>query len=200
MHLLPRSFFLANDPVPLAQALLGKVLVTEVDGRLTSARIVETEAYRAPEDRASHAFGNRKTPRTAVFFEAGGLAYVYACYGIHSLFNIVTGEEGVPHAVLIRATEPMEGLEHQLSRRKMARPTPHLSNGPGKVSQALGIGRSHYGLAVYDSHSPVRCCDDGLVLDPQQVVASPRVGVDYAGGDALLPWRFRWQGHPYAGR
>jgi DNA-3-methyladenine glycosylase len=200
MHLLPRTFFLQNDPVPLARDLLGKVLVTEVDGLFTSARIVETEAYRAPEDRASHAYGNRRTARTAVFFESGGLAYVYACYGIHRLFNIVTGAKDVPHAVLIRATEPMEGLGHQLARRKMATPSARLSNGPGKVSQALGIGRAHYGLPVYDPSSPVRCCDDGLVLDPRQVDASPRVGVGYAGPDALLPWRFRWKGHPYAGR
>ena len=200
MQLLPRTFYLSNDPVPLARALLGKVLVSDVGGVRTSGRIVETEAYRAPDDRASHAYCNRRTARTAVFYEAGGLAYVYRCYGMHCLFNIVTGAEGIPHAVLVRAIEPLEGRETQLTRRKSARWTPRLADGPGKVAQALGIGMEHYGASLFDADGPLGCCDDGYRLDDGQILASPRVGIGYAGEDALLPWRFRIAGHPSAGR
>ena len=195
MILLPPDFYRPNDSVQLARALLGKILLTELDGVRTSGRIVETEAYRAPEDRASHAFGNRRTPRTEIFFAEGGHAYVYRCYGIHCLFNIGTGEAGVSHAVLVRAVEPLEGLSQQLARRRAQRPGPALTNGPGKVAQALGIGMAHYGLPLFDPQSPVRCyADDFPPLSDDQILCSPRVGVEYAGADALLPWRFRIKG------
>src|SRR5690606_33584438 len=123
----------------ISKDLLGKSLLTKIDGRLTGGMIVETEAYRAPEDKASHAFNNRRTPRTENFFNEGGVSYVYLCYGIHYLFNIITNLKDIPHAILIRAIQPEEGIETMLKRRKKTKPTFDLTAGPGSMSMALGI-------------------------------------------------------------
>ena len=177
----------------MAQALLGKLLLTSFREGTTVGRIVETEAYEGVTDKASHAFGGRRTARTDVMFRAGGTAYVYLCYGMHHLTNVVTHREGVPHAVLLRALEPLEGLE--IMRRRSGRQLPDrlLCSGPGRLSKAMGIHTEHSGLML----DTPQCCilDDGHVTDAK-VLATPRIGVDYAEEHALLPYRFIWQGHP----
>lgn len=188
---LPKSFFIRDDVVQLSKELLGKYLVTEWEGVRTVGKIVETEAYRGPEDKASHAWNNRRTKRTSVMFEEGGLAYVYLCYGVHHLFNVVTGPEGAPHAVLIRALEPVEGTDQMLERRNMQSIMPRLCAGPGSLSRAMGICTEHTGTALYQAHSPIQIEDWGETVSEENIIASPRVGVDYAAECALWKWRFR---------
>lgn len=189
--ILGREFYLRDDVVQISKELLGKYLVTEIDGVRTEGRIVETEAYRGPDDKASHAYGNRLTPRTRVMFEEGGCAYVYLCYGIHHLFNVVTAPEGTPHAVLIRAVEPVGELEPMLQRRGMPSLRPRLTAGPGALSQALGIRTHHSGTSLTGPDSPIRIEDRGGSVSDPDILAGPRVGVDYAGECALWEWRFR---------
>lgn len=186
---IPRSFYQREDVVQIARDLLGKNLVTEIEGIRTSAKIVETEAYKGSTDRACHAFNYRKTKRTEVMFEAGGVAYVYLCYGIHHLFNIITNTEGEPDAVLIRAAEPLEGVEEMLVRREMSELKSRLTAGPGSLSRALGIRKEMTGIDLSDDKIWLE--DHGETIDSKLIIASPRVGIDYAGEDAKLPWRFR---------
>ena len=195
---LPRDYYRHVDVLFLSQDLLGKYLFTHFNGELTGGMIVETEAYRAPEDRASHAFGHRRTQRNEVMYAHGGLCYVYLCYGIHSLFNVVTNEENVPHAILIRAIEPTEGIEIMLKRRGKQKLERSLTAGPGALAKALGIDTRHNGEDL-TSHS-IWIEDRGIVISEDQIIASPRVGVDYAGEDAALPWRFRLKGSPWTSK
>ncbi|MCB9313370.1 MAG: DNA-3-methyladenine glycosylase [Lewinellaceae bacterium] len=189
---LPPAYYQSNDVVSLARDLLGRELVTRIDGVITSGVITETEAYRGPEDRASHAWNNRRTSRTEVMFGAGGHAYVYLCYGIHQMMNVVTGPEDVPHAILIRAVHPLEGLEAMLHRRRLDRPRKGWTSGPGTVGQALGLHTRLTGSCLYDPDSPVQIRAGTERPRPGEILAGPRVGIDYAGEDARLPWRFRW--------
>ena len=186
---LTRDFYLNDDVVALARSLLGKRLVTVFDGQRTSGIITETEAYAGEIDRASHAYGGRRTERTEIMYAQGGTAYVYLCYGMHSLFNVVTNREGIPHAVLIRAIQAEEGVELMLKRRGMKQINPQLANGPGKLAKALGIHYSHSGMDLCGDEIFIE--DAGIALQDKEIVASPRIGVDYAGEDALLPYRFR---------
>ncbi len=196
--MLPSSFYTRSDVVQIARELLGKVLVTELDGRRTSGIITETEAYRAPDDRASHAYNNRRTARTEVMFAEGGHAYVYLCYGIHHLFNVVTATQDTAHAVLIRALEPLEGVEWMLERRKMKNPNhPALTTGPGALAQALGLTTRWTGQNMLLPDSPVWIEDRGIEVAPSSIVAGKRIGVDYAGECAEWPWRFWLQGSKY---
>ncbi len=187
---LPRPWYLHDDVVQMARALLGKYLVTRFEGRRTAGRIVETEAYRGPDDKASHAYGGRRTPRTEVMYRQGGTAYVYLCYGIHHLFNVVTGPEGQAQAVLIRAVEPAEGRHLMMQRRRMNRLRPRLTAGPGVLTQALGIHTRHTGLDLTTPDSPIWLEDRGERIQPDEIVATTRIGVDYAGEWARRPWRF----------
>lgn len=187
---LDAAFYQRSDVVLVARELLGKTLVTRFDGVLTAGRIAEVEAYRAPDDRASHAWNGRRTARTEVMFQAGGRAYVYLCYGIHHLFNVVTGQEGEAHAVLIRGIEPLLGLEHMLERRKAKRLKPSLSNGPGALSQALGLHVGWTGQSLLTPDTPVWIEDPGTPLDSADIAVGPRIGVEYAGESAAWPWRF----------
>jgi DNA-3-methyladenine glycosylase len=189
--LLPLKFYHHPDVVYIAQALLGKYLVTELEGQYAAGKIVETEAYRAPEDRASHAFNYRRTRRNEPMYAAGGTAYVYLCYGLHHLFNVVTNEENVPHAVLIRAIEPTDNLPLMLQRRNMAALKPALTAGPGALSQALGITTQYSGIHLYEPASPIRIEDRGDRIAADQIIASPRVGIGYAAEWVEVPWRFR---------
>ncbi|MEX0680331.1 MAG: DNA-3-methyladenine glycosylase [Balneolales bacterium] len=194
---IPIVFYQSNDVVTVARKLLGCRLWSRVNNRVTAGVIVETEAYDGLSDRASHAFGGKRTPRTSVFYQAGGVTYTYLCYGIHTLFNIITGSEEVPHAVLIRALSPCEGMETMLERRKQTRLTRKTTGGPGMVSQALGITRAHNGIPLNGEviwASPGRTSE---VPDSADILASPRVGVGYAGVDASLPWRFRIRSSPW---
>ncbi len=188
-HPLPREFYLRDDVVLISRELLGKFLVTEFDGQLTAGMITETEAYRGPEDRASHAYANRRSARTEVMFKTGGIAYIYLCYGVHHLFNVVTNREDIPHAVLVRAIKPVEGIENMLLRRDRKRVNTTLCGGPGTLSKALGLHYRYSGTAL-DSEI-IRIEDRGIDVPPLQITATPRVGVEYAGEDALLPWRFQ---------
>lgn len=194
MQKLPESFYLRDDVVKITRELLGKVLVTNWNNEFTSGRIVEAEAYAGDKDRASHAFKG-KTPRTSVMFEDGGTAYVYLCYGIHEMFNIVTNKSGTPHAILIRGVEPIEGIDFMLRRtgKKVLNET--LTRGPGNVGKAFGLHRSQSGLSLQSEELYI--ADDGYKVDKKLIVASPRIGVDYAGDDALLDYRFSIKGNRF---
>ncbi len=188
MPKLKRSFYLRDDVVGIARDLLGKVLVTRFEGRTTSGIICETEAYAGVSDRASHAFGGRRTARNEVMYAKGGTSYVYLCYGIHHLFNVVTHSAGIPHAVLVRAIHPLEGIE--LMRERRGGGARLSTGGPGTLTQALGIRTAHNGT---DLSSDTICVEERSIAVPDRiVVAGPRIGVDYAGDDALLPYRFHF--------
>lgn len=180
---MPPSFFLNEDVVQVAHDLIGKHLFSSINGELVGGMIIETEAYRGPDDRACHAYGNRHTKRTEVMFHEGGIAYVYLCYGIHPLLNVVTGPENHPHAVLIRALQPTHGLEIMKNRRGGK---DNLCSGPGVVTQALGITLQHNGLSLL---APPLWIEEREILK-LNIMTSPRIGVEYAKEDALLPWRF----------
>ena len=189
---LPKSYFLDHDVVALSQDLLGKSLFTCFEGQITGGIIIETEAYRGPEDRASYAYGNRRTARNEVMYADGGVAYVYLCYGLHHLFNVVTATSGVPHAILIRAVQPTTGVEIMLARRNKKKADRTLCNGPGTVSQALGIDRSLNGFAL--TGPQVWISEGEVEVPPDSIISGPRIGVDYAGEDAKLSWHCRVQG------
>ena len=184
-----------EDPVIVARALIGVELVTTFNGVETGGRITETEAYWAPEDRASHAFGYRRTARTEPFYAPAGTSYVYLCYGIHELFNVITGPQGVPHAILIRAIEPTRGIPAMLERRHMEKLSPQLSRGPGVVTKALAISREHNAIDLLDPYSPVQLRAGGPPLPETEIIATPRIGIDGAGVEwASKPWRFYRKG------
>ena len=186
--ILSKPFYTRPDVVQIARDLIGKYLFTQFEEGITGGIIIETEAYEGATDRASHAFGNRRTDRTEVMFAEGGVAYVYLCYGIHSLFNIVTNVKDIPHAVLIRGIHPVEGLDIMLTRAGKDKIVRGFGSGPGKVSKLLGIHYSHSGLDLQGDKIWVE--DRGLEL-AKQIISGVRIGVDYAGEDALLPYRFR---------
>jgi DNA-3-methyladenine glycosylase len=185
---LPRAFYTREDVVTVSRELLGKILLTRINGVLTGGMITETEAYHGPEDRASHAFGGRRTQRTEIMYAQGGTAYVYLCYGIHHLFNVVTNKKDVPHAVLIRAIEPLVGIDMMLARRSKNLPDRTLTAGPGSMSQALGITTKFTGVDLLGDIIWIE--DRGNKISPKEVVASKRIGVDYAGDHAEWHWRF----------
>lgn len=185
---LDRSFYRRDDVVAISRDLLGKVLCTRIDGTVTRAIIAETEAYAGVDDRASHAHGGRRTARTEPMFGPGGIAYVYLCYGIHHLFNVVTSEAGTPHAVLVRAGVPLTGVETMLARRGKAKADRTLLAGPGSLARALGITTALTGADL--GGADVWIEDHGIVVDESVIRAGPRIGVDYAGEDALRPYRF----------
>lgn len=196
MAKLSLAFYRRADVVAISRELLGKYLFSRVPGSVvTGGRIVETEAYAGPEDRASHAHGNRRTARTEIMFHAGGVAYVYLCYGMHALVNVVTGSRGVPHAVLLRAVEPMQGIEVMLVRRRRTRVDRRLAGGPGMLSEALGIDTGCNGLDLRGGRIWIE--DRGSAVTDGDIITGPRVGVDYAGPDAALPWRFRIRANPW---
>lgn len=190
---LNKTYYQQEDVVKLASDLLGKVLVTKLNGKLTSGIITETEAYNGVVDKASHAYGGRRTARTETMYATGGISYVYLCYGIHHLFNIVTGKQDVPHAVLIRAIQPMKGLDLILERRSAKQLSPKLCVGPGKVSSALNITTQQNALSL--TGNSIWLEDDNIKLKSSQILVGPRIGVDYAGEDAKLPYRFFVRDH-----
>jgi DNA-3-methyladenine glycosylase len=188
MKKLKKEFYLRDVNV-VAKELLGKRLVTNFNGQLTAGLITETEAYAGVTDRASHAYGGRRTARTEIMYSEGGVAYVYLCYGMYSLFNVVTGKKDLPHAVLIRAIQPVTGLETMMKRRKMKSEAKNFSSGPGTLAMALGIHfRKHSGLSLLDSEIWI---EEGQPVNRSAILTGPRIGVDYAGKDAFLPYRHR---------
>lgn len=192
MKKLELEFYWREDVVQIARELLGKILVTDF-GEKTSGRIVEVEAYAGVMDRASHASGGRRTKRNEVMYGKGGNSYVYLCYGIHHLFNVVTNRQDVPHAILVRAVEPMRGVERMLKRTGKEKKDYTLTRGPGNVSKALGILTSQSGISLRSKELFI--ADDHFSYSVNEIVASPRIGVDYAGADAKLPYRFYVRGH-----
>lgn len=195
---LPLSYYSNQDVLFLAKDLLGKVLFTEIDGHITAGIIVETEAYFGVQDKASHAYGGRRTERTETLYNSGGISYVYLCYGIHHLFNIVTSLEGDPQAVLIRAIEPLIGKEFMELRRKMPSSRAAISSGPGSAAKALGIDRSFNKKDL--SGTEIWVEDHHIQYTLDEIKMGPRIGVAYAQEDALLPWRFFVKGNKYVSK
>lgn len=198
MPKLPFSFYQNDDVNDLAVQLLGKRLFTRIDGRLTAGIIVETEAYKGVEDKASHAYGGRYTDRTKVMYENGGLSYVYLCYGIHHLFNVVTAPKETPHAVLIRGLEPLTGVDLMMERRGMSVLKPNITAGPGALAKAMGIDRLLNAKDLTGEEIWIEDAASGWLS--AEIVAGPRIGVDYAADHALLPWRYYLKGNKYVSK
>ncbi len=192
---LDHSFYDRKNVVLIAKELLGKILVTQIDGVRTSGRIVETEAYNGVVDRASHAFGGRRTNRSEHIYGGPGTVYVYFVYGLHYLFNVVTNKKDTPHAILIRALEPLEGVDYMLKRVGKPIADYTLTKGPGNLARALGISKMHTGGSLFSEEIFIE--DDGIRYKKDQIVITHRIGVDYAGTDAQLPYRFIVKGNPY---
>lgn len=185
---LDETFYMNKDVVALARQLLGKVLVTNIGGKYCAGIISETEAYEGETDKASHAYGGRRTKRTETMYMPGGHAYVYLCYGIHHLFNVVTHNEGVPHAILLRGILPLDGIETMLQRRNKNKVDKSLCSGPGTLSQAMGISVLHDRTSLTGQLIYIE--DRGIKIPDEAVVVGPRIGVDYAADHALFPYRF----------
>jgi DNA-3-methyladenine glycosylase len=195
---LGRDFYTRADTLAVARELLGKRLVVPApEGARVSARIVEVEAYLGVEDRAAHSYGGRRTARTEVMFRVGGTVYVFFVYGMHHQFNVVTGPEGRPHVALVRAVEPEEGVELMRQRRPVRRER-ELTNGPGKLCRALGIDGGYNGEDLTGARIWIE--ETGASFGTEEVGSGPRVGIDYAGEDALKPWRFWVKGNEYVSR
>ena len=197
MSKLTVEFYQQEDVLLISRALLGKVLCTNFHNKMTSGIIVETEAYGGITDKASHAYGGRRTKRTDIMYTPGGTAYVYLCYGIHHLFNVVTNVEGVPHAVLIRAVQPLDGIDIMLRRRNLKNISNRLTAGPGILSQAMGISVHISGQSLLDKQIWIENRENNNPLKDFKIISSPRVGVQYAGKDASNPWRFQVENSPW---
>nr|WP_276903310.1 DNA-3-methyladenine glycosylase [Pedobacter kyonggii] len=195
---LKEEYYLNEDVVSLAKDLLGKILYTKIDNEITAGIIVETEAYFGIKDKASHAYGGRRTNRTETMYGNGGIAYVYLCYGMHNLFNIVSSKENDPHAVLIRGIEPLVGIDIIEQRRNMPHTKGAISAGPGSAAKALGIDKTFNtknltGDEIWIEDHAIRYKDD-------DIAATPRVGIAYAKEHALLPWRFFVKDNKYVSK
>ncbi|MEJ6980199.1 DNA-3-methyladenine glycosylase [Pedobacter sp. P351] len=195
---LPISFYQSDDVVSLSAKLLGKQLFTHLEGEVTGGIIVETEAYRGPEDLGSHAYNHRRTPRNEVMYTQGGVIYMYICYGIHDMLNIVTGLEGDSHAILIRAIEPMVGLEVMRIRRGIANDDRRLCKGPGALAQALGLKKSHNGTSLISKEIWIE--DNPFEIPPEDIIACPRIGLNIAEPYKSIPWRFYIKGNKFISR
>lgn len=199
MNIIPQGFYLQDNVVALSKALLGKYLFTNIQGKISGGKIVETEAYSHINDKACHSHLQRRTTRTQIMFHAGGVAYVYKIYGMYDLFNIITNEENKADAVLVRAIEPTDGIELMQHRRKIDDYSYRLTAGPGMLSQALGITKDLYGEDL-TSGEKIWIEDRDVTLNENEIIASPRVGIDYAEEDAALPWRFRIKDSPWTSK
>jgi DNA-3-methyladenine glycosylase len=197
MKKLPRDFYTRSDVLEVARDLLGKKLVVPArNGARVAGIIVETEAYRGPEDRASHAYNGRRTNRTETMYAVGGTAYVYFIYGMYNQFNVVTNVEDVPHAILVRAVEPVEGLE-VIRRRRPRRSEYELTGGPGRLCLALGIDRQ---LDRADLLGDRVWIEDAAAISPRQIARGPRIGIDYAESWVKKPWRFWVRDNPFVSK
>ena len=195
---LARSFYTRKNALAVARSLLGKLLVVpDENGERVSGMITETEAYMGPHDRAAHSFGGRRTARNEVMYGAGGRAYVFFVYGMYYQFNVVTGREEEPHAILIRAVEPVEGIDKMRERRPRAKES-DLTSGPGKLCIAFGIDRSHNGEDLIDGSRI--WIEDHARVPASAVAAGPRVGIDYAKEFTDVPWRFWMRTNPHVSR
>ena len=195
MKKLSLAFYNRNDVVAIAKELLGKIVVSNIDNVCTSGRIVETEAYVAHVDKASHAYNGKRTARNEYMYATPGTAYVYICYGMHQMLNVVTNKKEIPDAILIRALEPMEGIDNMLRRTGKVKLDDSLTKGPGNVGKAMGISKMHSGLLLLDDM--ISIYDDKRRILPEEIGVSKRIGVESAGADALLPYRFYIRGNKY---
>ena len=195
MKILTNQFYSGNNVAQIARLLLGKIIITQIDGQLTSARIVETEAYVGIIDKASHSYKGKRTQRNEHMYAGGGICYVYICYGLHHLFNVITNKTDMPDAVLIRAAEPVEGMDIMLLRTGKPKHDYTLTKGPGNMSKALGIQKIHSGISLQSA--TIFIADDGYVLANNAIGTSKRIGIDGASEDALLPYRFYVRGNIY---
>jgi DNA-3-methyladenine glycosylase len=193
MKLTP-TFYQRTNVVKIARELIGMQLFTDVNGTLTGGTIIETEAY-SWKERGCHAYGGKMTSRNEVMFRAGGHAYVYLCYGMHHLFNVVTNKPGMADAILVRAIEPHTGIEVMRKRRGDLKNDYQLTSGPGKLTRALGIDRSFNGKFLLNSDVWIE--DSGNRISPKNITETTRIGIDYAGTDATLPWRFFINGNKW---
>ncbi|NND77464.1 MAG: DNA-3-methyladenine glycosylase, partial [Flavobacteriales bacterium] len=179
---IPLSYYQQEDVVGLAKDLIGKVLCTNIQGNQCEGIITETEAYAGATDKASHAYKNLRTKRTETMYDSGGIAYVYLCYGIHHLFNVVCGPQDLPHAVLLRGIKPLGGVPFMEKRRHKDHSSKNFSSGPGTATMALGIDLSHNGTQL---SGPVIWLEDRSIQVPdKEIIIGPRIGVDYAQVDA----------------
>ncbi|MEO5906786.1 MAG: DNA-3-methyladenine glycosylase [Saprospiraceae bacterium] len=194
---LPASYYATHDVTHLAKDLLGKFLCTDINGFHCSGMIVETEAYRGPDDRAAHSFNNRRTPRTEVMFWQGGVAYIYVCYGMHHLMNVVTASTDIAHAVLIRALEPADGIDIMAERRQMGASDSRLTKGPGALSVAMCLRKELTGTPLFKPHTPVWIEDRKVTFTSNDICISKRIGVESAGDAAHWPWRYFVKGNRY---
>jgi len=195
---LRKEYYLNEDVVSLAKDLLGKILYTKIDNEITAGIIVETEAYFGIKDKASHAYGGRRTNRTETMYGNGGIAYVYLCYGMHNLFNIVSSKENDPHAVLIRGIEPLIGIDIIEQRRNMPHTKGAISAGPGSAAKALGIDKTFNAKNLTGDEIWIE--DHAIRYKDEDIAATPRVGIAYAKEHALLPWRFFVKGNKYVSK
>ena len=195
MKKLPTHFYKRTDVLLIAKELIGKIVVTNFNSVITSGRIVETEAYVAITDRASHSFAGKRTARNEHMYAAAGTAYVYICYGMHHLFNVVTNAANVPDAVLIRAVEPIAGIDTMLRRTGKLKLDKNLTKGPGNAAKALGISKRHSGFNLINDE--IYIADDGFEMAETSIGMSSRIGVEGSGDAALLPYRFYIKGNVF---
>lgn len=195
MKKLPVQFYQGTDVVLIAKQLIGKIIFTKFNGVITSGRIVETEAYVGLTDRASHSFAGKRTARNEHMYAPAGIAYVYICYGMHHLFNIVSNAKDKPDAVLIRAVEPMEGIDIMLKRTGKMKLDNTLTKGPGNAAKALGISKEHSGISLVKAD--IYIASDGYNVTEASIGVSRRIGVEGSGDAALLPYRFYVKGNPF---
>jgi DNA-3-methyladenine glycosylase len=194
---LPREFYARQNVLTVARELLGKLLVVRAnDGSRVSGMIVETEAYRGPEDRASHAYGGRRTKRTETMYQLGGTVYVYFVYGMYYQFNVVTNIRDTPHAVLVRALQPVEGIENMRDRRQ-THSDRNLTSGPGKLCIAMGIDRK---MDREDLLGERVWIEEGEKIPGTRIATGPRVGIDYAEEWTEKPWRFWLKDNPFVSK
>ena len=195
MKKLPIQFYKRTDVISVAKDLIGKIIVTDFYGLVTSGRIVETEAYIGHTDRASHSFEGKRTARNEHMYANPGTAYVYICYGMHHLFNVVTNAKGIPDAVLIRALEPLTGIDIMLERTGKLKSDSSLTKGPGNAAKALGISKNISRINLLKDE--IYIADDGFVIDPNLIGISPRIGIQNTGDAVLKPYRFYVKGNRF---
>ncbi|HET8573087.1 MAG TPA: DNA-3-methyladenine glycosylase [Edaphocola sp.] len=195
---LPLAFYERADVFQITRELLGKVLVSKSAEGLTSGMIVEAEAYNGEKDKAAHVYGGKRTKRTETMYGEAGHAYIYLCYGIHHMLNVVTNKIDIPKAILIRALEPVDGIELMMRRRKKKTFDNSLTRGPGSLCQALGIHYRQDGTALWGDELWIE--DRKITFRPEKISTGPRIGVDYAAEDALLPYRFFISGNPFVSK
>ncbi len=199
MKKLPQEFYTRDDVTTIARDLLGKVLYTKIEGDgVTAGMIVEVEAYSGRDDKACHASNGTRTNRTEIMYAPGGVAYVYLIYGMYHLFNVVTNVEGRADAILVRALEPIQGIKMMLKRRKLLKINKRLTSGPGVLSQAMGINTNMYGEIL--TGEKIWIADNGFTVDERDILSTTRIGVDYAGDDALKSWRYYIKENPWVSR